>query len=324
MLKKVCVFLTLLWYLLGATKSSSQAVYKSVTRISKVNEAIRQAKAFQEAGRFKEAFVIYSLAIDSLGLESEAALLNKGQCALKLGFENEAKRVFSTLASSENKGIQSTALNQLGLLTQTDNEAIGWFKSALKANSSNDAARRNYEIAAKRLKQRGEDPKNQPKPQLPSKQEKDKKEKDKNQSQKPKQSENNQNSQKENEKKPSDNSGQDEKPEPPKKEHQSLNPGKQPSTSNKPKDGKGEKQPAPNESQAPKLEPLAQGSENQGTKETNQNKISANKQKLSEMNLTEEQAKNLLDAMKASEIQYLQQMRRGTKKKASKNSKQDW
>jgi hypothetical protein len=44
---------------------------------------------------------------------------------------------------------------------------------------------------------------------------------------------------------------------------------------------------------------------------------------LQSMNMSEEQAKNILDAMKSSEVQYLQQNQKRTNKKPEKG-KPDW
>lgn len=52
--------------------------------------------------------------------------------------------------------------------------------------------------------------------------------------------------------------------------------------------------------------------------------ITANKEQLKQMNMSEHQAKALLNAMRQSEVQYIQQMKRGTHKHKPQKGKPDW
>ncbi len=326
-------------FMLGIASGNSQSVYSSITKISRANDAIKRAKLLSDEGKHKEAYASYAYAIDSLGLTSEAALLNKGQAAIKSGYETEAKRIFNSVSSSENRAYRSTAFNQLGVLTNDAGEAISYFKEALKANPNNEAALKNYELAYRKLKKEGKNPERQANPKPPQpKQDSDKQKeqnKDKPGGSKPQDQQNSPQESNKPKAKDSEKEGKENKPQ----ESQANKSPQQPDKGPDEKDNKSEsskpgaeKEPKPqDESNKPQQdkkgnlgEKKSLGDDEDIAEKSKSPKVSVNKQKLAEMNLTEEQAKNLLDAMKASEVQYLQQMKRGTKKRSSRGGKQDW
>lgn len=126
-------------------------------RIARVNDLKDDAKEAYESGNYPAAAGIYETLIDSFDVKSDAVLLNYAHSLLKTGKPKEADAQYREVAANgKDKVIQSSAYQQLGVLATKDNnlqDAVTYFKESLKANTKNDAARYNYELAKKRLEQ---------------------------------------------------------------------------------------------------------------------------------------------------------------------------
>lgn len=130
-------------------------------RIAQTNELKDEAKEAYEAGNYEAAADLYKTLVDSYDEESDAVQLNYANSLQKLGKDQEADGMFRELAANAtNKNIQSLAYQQLGIMaTKNQNlqDAVTYFKQSLKANTKNDAARYNYELARKKLEQQQEE-----------------------------------------------------------------------------------------------------------------------------------------------------------------------
>jgi len=268
-------------------------------KIAKENKAKKEAEDAYLAKNYKLASEKYQYLLDSLGAKDERARLNWANAQYHLKDTAAAMNNYRTVAENSNKIISSLARQQLGELNfekKKYKEALTNYKQALKLNPGNNDARYNYELLKKIIKQQEQKQKNN--------QNKDQKNKDKDQKNKDQKNKNQQNKKKQN---------QDQK----NKEQQNKN------QQNK------DQQQKDQQKQNNQQKKDGQKKDQQNANEQNQEKPKDRKpmptpaDKLKKMNISEEKAKMILEAMKNNEIQYIQQNKRKAKKKKD-NSKPDW
>lgn len=125
-----------------------------VNRIAKTNRLIREAETAYIAENYSEAVEKYKTLIDSLDYAEEAAVLNLAHALYKTGQKEDASLYYDRILKSKNQSLSSTANQQLGVLAfenQKQEQALEYFKSALKANPQNEEARYNYELVKKAM-----------------------------------------------------------------------------------------------------------------------------------------------------------------------------
>ena len=267
--------------------------------IGKINSLKSQAKEAYQKGDFKTAVTKYRSLLDSLGVTEEQVQLNLANAYFQLNDTTNTAITYQPLTQSTDRAIRSIAHQQLGVLSNRANkyeEALASFKQALKADPTNEDARYNYEMVKKKLeeqkKKEEEQKKNDPNKDEKNKDQKDQKkdqDKDQKQDQKEKQDQENKDKKDQENKDQKDQKDQQEKNE---KEKQ-------------------EKEKKEQEQQDQK--------ENKEKKET----PPSVSDKLKQMEMSEEKAQMILEAMKNQEIQYLQQNKRKATKPKDKG-KPDW
>ncbi len=267
--------------------------------IGKINSLKSQAKEAYQKGDFKTAVTKYRRLLDSLGVTEEQVQLNLANAYFQLNDTTNTAITYQPLTQSTDRAIRSIAHQQLGVLSNRANkyeEALASFKQALKADPTNEDARYNYEMVKKKLdeqkKKEEEQKKNDPNKDEKNKDQKDQKkdqDKDQKQDQKEKQDQENKDKKDQENKDQKDQKDQQEKNE---KEKQ-------------------EKEKKEKEQQDQK--------ENKEKKET----PPSVSDKLKQMEMSEEKAQMILEAMKNQEIQYLQQNKRKATKPKDKG-KPDW
>lgn len=267
--------------------------------IGKINSLKSQAKEAYQKGDFKTAVTKYRSLLDSLGVTEEQVQLNLANAYFQLNDTTNTAITYQPLTQSTDRAIRSIAHQQLGVLSNRANkyeEALASFKQALKADPTNEDARYNYEMVKKKLeeqkKKEEEQKKNDPTKDEKNKDQKDQKkdqDKDQKQDQKEKQDQENKDKKDQENKDQKDQKDQQEKNE---KEKQ-------------------EKEKKEKEQQDQK--------ENKEKKET----PPSVSDKLKQMEMSEEKAQMILEAMKNQEIQYLQQNKRKATKPKDKG-KPDW
>ena len=267
--------------------------------IGKINSLKSQAKEAYQKGDFKTAVTKYRRLLDSLGVTEEQVQLNLANAYFQLNDTTNTALTYQPLTQSTDRAIRSIAHQQLGVLSNRANkyeEALASFKQALKADPTNEDARYNYEMVKKKLeeqkKKEEEQKKNDPNKDEKNKDQKDQKkdqDKDQKQDQKEKQDQENKDKKDQENKDQKDQKDQQEKNE---KEKQ-------------------EKEKKEQEQQDQK--------ENKEKKET----PPSVSDKLKQMEMSEEKAQMILEAMKNQEIQYLQQNKRKATKPKDKG-KPDW
>ena len=271
---------------------------KDIGKTAKINKLKTDAEKAYKNKQFNLASQYYSTLVDTLGVTEENEMLNLANAYFHLKDTTNAINTYLRTAATATKPYtKSVAFQQIGVIDVVNKryeKALESFKQALRAYPENQEARFNYELVKKLLEQQRKQQQNSNnKDQSQQNQDKDKQQQDKDKQQQDKDKQ-----QQDNKDKKQDEKG-DQKDKADKQE----------------KDGKDDK--AKKEEGEPNQQEEQKGKEEE--KERNQ-KLS---QRLMNMKLTEEKAKEILDAMKNEEVQYLQQNRKRPQKRNDRN-KQDW
>jgi tetratricopeptide (TPR) repeat protein len=258
-----------------------------IGKIAKINRLKEEAEAAYKSGQYNVAINRYNQLVD-MGVNDEPVLLNLAH-AYFMNKDTTAINAYSKLVLAKDNHIKSVAYQQMGVIKANGKkyeEALKFFKESLKAAPNNEEARHNYELTKKLL----EEQRKQQQQDKQNQQNKDKQQqRDKEQQQKEQQQK----------------KEQDEKGEQKDKGNKQEKDGKDDKTDGKKEQGEKDDE-----------------SDKKG-KEEEKEAMERRAQRLQQMNLTEEQAKMILDAMKNNEVQYLQQNKKKPTKKINKN-KPDW
>ncbi len=278
-------------------------------KIGKINTLKSEAKTAFKTGDFKTAISKYKYLIDSLGVKEEEVMMNLGHAYFKAQDTLNAFNSYLPLTQSNDTRIKSLANQQLGVLANRQGkgeEALNYFKHALKAAPQNEDARFNYEMVKKKLEEKKkQDQQNKDKENKDKKDDKKKDQKDQNKDQKDKDKKEDQKDKKDQQDKKDKD---DQKKDQDKKDKQDQDKKDQ----NKDKKDKKDKE---------KQEKEKQDQENKD-KEKKDIPPSVS-EKLKDMQMSEDKAKMILEAMKNQEMQYLQQNKRKATKPKDKG-KPDW
>lgn len=280
-------------------------------KIGKINAAKAEAKKAFLAGDFKTAAAKYKYLVDSLGVTEDEVRANLAASYFQLKDTANALNTYSQLTQSTNKRINSVANQQLGVMADTNGkleEALNYFKQALKAAPENQEARYNYEVVKKKI----EEQKKQDKQKQDQKQ--DKKEDKKNDPNQDK---------KDQQKKEQDKKEQEKKEQEKKDQEKKEQKDQQKKDQDKNEQQKKEEQ-KDKDQQKKEQEKKEQEQKEQEQKDKEKKEIPPSvADKLKDMQITEEKAKMILEAMKNQEVQYLQQNKRKASKPKEKG-KPDW
>ena len=257
--------------------------------IATVNRLKEQAKTALEQQDYAQAANYYTKLVDSLRVDDEAVRINLAHALLLSGDTAQSQLRYSQLTGSQSPAIKSVAYQQLGVLASGQKkypEALATFKESLKANPTNEESRYNYELVKKLLEQQQEQEQQDQEDQQQDDQQKESPEDQEKQNQEGEQ--------------------QKEKGEP--GEDQEGEPQDQQSGEQEPRDA--EEQEA------------QEGEQSEGEKDQEQSSSPVS-DKLKEMNISEEKAQMILEAMRNNEMQYIQQNRRKPQKPRDR-TKPDW
>jgi tetratricopeptide (TPR) repeat protein len=300
-----------------------------ITSISKTNKLLKQGEEAFKKRDFKTAIQAYESAIKESSEVPAQANMNLGSAYFQIKDYTKAQKNYQNAASSLNSSVlKSVAFQQIGNIFTEQKDfksALDWYKKSLKVNPLNESARFNYELAYK-LNKKAEEEEKKNNPNKDNKQDKQEK-KEQKQDQKQGQDQKNDDKGEGKDKKGKENEKKDKKPgDHQKGKGQDSKDGKDPD--------KGDDADAP---ETEKESGLGKGKtlEEKGGKEDSKNKkdesnvddpnaLRVDKKKLQETGLSEEQAKSLLEAMKQSEVKYLQQRRFKSPKGGSDKNKQRW
>lgn len=266
--------------------------FNDIDRIAKANKLKKEAREAFQNGDYSTAISNYHYLLDSMKMDDDKIRLNLASAYYQSKDTANSQSGYSGLTASNNKLVQSTAHQQLGVIQNRQKkykEALQSFKNAIKADPTNEGARYNYEMLKKLIKEQEEQQKEQ------QDQNKDNKDQNKEkQDQENKEQENKEQQEKDQEKKEGESEEEN-------KEQQE-------------KEGEeGEK----------KEEQPKEGEQEENEKDAEQKEMPEQSENMKEMKISEEKAKMILEAMKNNEIQYFQQnKRKPTKRKDS--GKPDW
>jgi len=262
-----------------------------IDEIAKVNKYKSDAELAFKTNNYEQAANLYSYLADSMNVREAEVLLNLGHCYFKTEELDKAKQLYNEASVQADKHIRSVANQQLGVLSSRDQkieEALTYFKEALKADPTNEEARFNYEL----LKKQKEEEDKKKEENKKDEQNEDKKEEEKKDEQKQDQQNENQDNQEQ-----KDEQSQDEQS----------------------KEQEQKEQEQKKEEQQKQEQKEQQQSEEQKKKEQEE----MQNQRLDEIKMSKEKAEMILNALKNQEIQYYQQKQKKSDKKKD-NSKPDW
>ncbi|MCH7513924.1 MAG: tetratricopeptide repeat protein [Bacteroidetes bacterium] len=264
-----------------------------LNKIAKINAHKKEAKEAYLAEDFEKAAFHYRFLVDSLGVSEGEVLLNLANSLYKIQDTTSAKKIYhEILSNNSSREIKSIVYQQLGAIDfnlKKYKEALNYYKNAVKQNPENGDVRYNYELLKKLL----EEQENTNQEQQQDQQNQENKD-DQNQDQQNKDQQNQEQQNKENQEQQENQQQQGEQQE-------------------------GEEQ-QQDEGEKQEQEESEEGEEND---ENPEDKQPTTAEKLEEMNISEEKARMILEAMKNKEIQYIQQNKRKAKK-PKKSGKPDW
>jgi len=277
-------------------------------KVSKINSLKSEAKKAYLNGDFKTAISKYRYLIDSMGVNEEEVGMNLANSYFRTNDTTSAFSSYQPLTASNNPKIKSWANQQMGVMANRQGkfeEALNYFKQALKAEPENDQARFNYEMVKKKFEeQKKKDQQNQD-------QNKDNKDKKDDQKKDQKNNKDQNKDQKNKDQKDKDKKDQKDKKDE-KKDQKDQN-----------KDQKDQEQKDKEQKEKEKQQQQEQEKKDQQKKDDKNKPDPSLSDKLKEMKISEDKAKMILEAMKNQEVQYLQQNRRKATKPKEKG-KPDW
>jgi Ca-activated chloride channel homolog len=283
-------------FIFGLALASLFAANNPISRVAAINKARQAATQAVENKDFARAVKYYHYLIDSLQQTDSKSYFNLGNAYYQLGDSLSAFKAFQSSAElASDPYMLSDAQNQMGIIRYKmgkNKDAMDYFKRALRNNPQHEEARYNYELL-KKLSQNqpdqqdgdgdGED--DQDKEQQEQEGDQDKQDKGKN----------------------DDSDGEPEDSDQEQK-------GDDEQSSEQQKD----------EGEGQEKEDMSEQEGNEGEEGKEEEKMpQSTADKLREMNISEEKALMILEAMRNAEQQYLQQMKRKPTKKADPNLP-DW
>ena len=126
-------------------------------KIGKINTLKAEAKEAFQAKDFKKAIIKYKYLVDSLDVNEEEVRMNLAHAYFQVQDTVNAFNTYLPLAQSNDRKIKSVAHQQLGVLSNRQSkfeDALNYFKQALKAAPENEDARFNYEMVKKKLEEK--------------------------------------------------------------------------------------------------------------------------------------------------------------------------
>ena len=261
-----------------------------INEIATINRLKNEAEEAYNQGNYAEAIQNYSYLYDTLRQDNDKILLNLSNAYFNAQDTSNAQFHYNKLTDSQDNKIKSIAHQQLGVIANNMGKydvALEQFKNSLRANPENNDARYNYELL-KRLMQKNQQQQQNQQQQNKDQQNKDQQNKDQQNQDQQQQDQQQQDQQNEDEQNQEQQQNEQQQQDQEKQEEEQQ---KQQQESSEEENEKEQAQPQP--------------------------------QDMEEMEISEEMARMILEAMRNNEVQYIQQ----TQKKATKpkdNSKPDW
>lgn len=264
--------------------------------VRKINATKSAAEDAFRDGDYKTAIIHYQYLIDSLGVKEDEVTLNLANAYYLSKDTANAFNTYQMVTESPRREIKSKAHQQLGIMANQQGrpeEALNFFKQAIKAEPSNDDARYNYEMVKKKLE------------------EKKKEEEEKQQQNKDQEKQDQQN-------KDQENKDQEQKDQQEQQDQESKD------EQQKDQQQKDQEQKEKEQKEQEEKEQQEKEQQEQEQKESQEKEMpNLDREKLEQMKISEEKARMILEAMKNQEKQYLQQQKRKPTQSRDRN-KPDW
>lgn len=257
--------------------------------VRKINAAKSAAEEAFKSGDYPAAIRHYQYLVDSLGVQEDEVILNLANALYLAKDTANAFNTYQMVTESPKSYIKSKAHQQLGIMANKQGrseEALNFFKQAIKAEPTNDDARYNYEMLKKKLEEEKK------------KQQEDKQQQNKDQEKKDPQNKDQQNKEQEQKEQQDQESKDEQQKEQDQKEKEQK---EQQEKEQQEKEQREQQQKESQEKEMPNLD----------------------REKLEHMKISEEKARMILEAMKNQEKQYLQQQKRKPTQSRDRN-KPDW
>ena len=132
------------------------ALITDPVKIGKINRTKAEAQKAYLAGDYQTAVDKYRFLTDSLEVTEDEVLLNLANAYFQLSDTASAVGQYQTLTQSPKNSIRSAAQQQLGVVKNKQGqfeEALNYFKNAIKADPTNEDARYNYELLKRKLEE---------------------------------------------------------------------------------------------------------------------------------------------------------------------------
>ena len=294
--------------------------FAGLTNIARSNELVDQSAQAFAKGDYKKAADGYERIARDYNRADDAVLANLGHAHYRAGNLAAAAQAYQRLGQSKDPAMQSLGHAQLGVIADQQGNteaATDQMKQALRADPNNQLARLNLERLLRK----------QPKLKQP-KNDKEKKEQEKKEQEKKgqEQKDNKQQSGGDKQKQTGKQDSKSEADKPQNKPQPGQEGDKKDGKENQPQNQQGQKGPKSRNGQEQK--PTGQdekgkpNTDEKGKPEEDDAGTSASKEQLKKMQLPEDKARQLLDAMRAGEVQYLQQRR--YRRKGGDEGKPGW
>jgi hypothetical protein len=294
--------------LIGVVCTFQLSAIDPVGKIAKANAAKERAAEALKNGDYQKVIEHYSYLLDSLNYESPQAELNRAHAYFQLKDTVNAYDAYRRVSEAASAELKSKAMLQMGNLSemQEENEnALSFYKEALKADPTNSKARYNYELLKKKMQEQEKQNQDQNQDQ----------EQDQNQEKQDQENKDQQNK----ENKDSENQKQNENQEKSQEDKESEEQ-KQKNDAEQ-QDGEQDEQDKGKEQEQKEQQEQKEGEQKKDGEEQEMNPNT--KQKLEEMNISEEKAQMILEALRNKESQYFQQLRKKATKR-QESGKPDW
>eukprot|EP01006_Ploeotia_vitrea_P030533 TRINITY_DN62926_c0_g1_i1.p1 TRINITY_DN62926_c0_g1~~TRINITY_DN62926_c0_g1_i1.p1 ORF type:complete len:306 (+),score=14.75 TRINITY_DN62926_c0_g1_i1:605-1522(+) len=284
--------------------------------ISTINDYKSKAEKAFESEDYVSAANYYNILLDSFKVDEDELKLNLAHSYFNADEKDMAIKSYQRVTEANDKYISAKANQHLGAIYSKDKkyeDALKYFKNALRDNPSDPVNQYNYELVKKMLEEKKEEEKKKNNDQ--QKKDQDKEDKQKQEDQKKKQDQQNKDQQnkdqqkKEDQKQKQDQNKEGEGENKDQKEKQDQNKEGQNKDDQQKKDGEKEQK-----DQA--------GDEKKDEKDKRE-AAKKQQQRLQQIKMSPAKAKMILDAMKNNETKYYQQLKRKSAKKRDR-SKPDW
>jgi Ca-activated chloride channel family protein len=293
------------------------------TSIGKINRVKKEAQEAYLKADFQTAIKKYSYLVDSLQIDEAEVRINLANAYFQVKDSARAQTTYQGLLDTPNTTIRSKAYQQLGVLHHQQGNleaALYQFKEAIKADPKNGSARYDYEMLKKKLNDKQEQEKNQDQQNKDQKQDQDQN-KDKNKDQKQDQDQDQQRDKDKKDKEKDQQSKQDQNNAD--KNQDQKDKGQQDKSEDQKESDKKDQNKNDASENEDKEKDDGESSEQQTKEAQDRKRKEEIKKSLEEMNISEETARMIMEAMKNNEVQYLQQNQRKATQSRDK-SKPDW